>query len=273
MQLYFIRHAESVNNAIYSSSEDWSGRMPDPGLTAKGREQARLLADRLSRIPSEPVETARHDPRNANGFGVTHIYCSPMVRALFTGQVIADALELPLVVWEELHERGGIFDWNPETDQRIGLPGARAEELRAGFPQARFPNDWGADGWWNREPETDEQCNARAARLWDRLLVEHGSRTSGGEDGAPGDEGETTTDNGADDRESRIALISHAGFFQNFLHRLFARMQGLESIEVAEPFWFTLNNTAITRVDIRDWGGVLVYSNRIDHLPPELVTS
>lgn len=273
MQIYFIRHAESDNNAIYTASADWSGRTPDPGVTVTGREQARLLARQLSRRPAEPVETALHDPRNANGFGLTHLYCSPMVRALVTGQAVAEALGLPLVVWEELHERGGIFHWNPETDERVGLPGATGTELRAGFPLARFPENWGADGWWNREPETDEQCDARAARVWERLLLEHGLPVHSEESGEAGDEGEALADKATGERDERIALVSHAGFFQNFLHLLIARVQGRDSLEMAEPFWFALNNTGITRIDFREWGAVVVYTNRIDHLPPELVTS
>ncbi|HBG59948.1 MAG TPA: histidine phosphatase family protein, partial [Anaerolineaceae bacterium] len=51
MQLYYIRHAQSENNAIlerngYKSEE---GRHADPQITTMGFEQAKLLAEFLAR--------------------------------------------------------------------------------------------------------------------------------------------------------------------------------------------------------------------------------
>ncbi len=272
MQLYFIRHAESENNALYNRSANWAGRSPDPDLTATGREQARRLAEFLAGRRNGLVETARHDPRNANGFNLTHLYCSPMVRALLTGQAVAETLGLPLVVWEELHERGGIFELDPESDERTGLPGATVSELQAGFPLAHFPENWGRQGWWNRPAETGEEQYERACRLVERIRrlrsASHVATAS------PFDDDEEVENAATNDGEElRIALFSHGGFYQAFLHALFADALGREEVELVEPFWFSLNNTAITRIDFRERGMALVYSNRLDHLPPELVTS
>jgi hypothetical protein len=39
-----------------------------------------------------------------------------------------------------------------------------------------------------------------------------------------------------------------------------------------EQFWFTINNCAISRFDLTAEGLALVYLNRFDFLPPELIT-
>ena len=54
-------------------------------------------------------ETSRRDYVNRGGFGFTHLYSSLMVRALATASYLSVALNVPLVVWEDLHEVGGIF--------------------------------------------------------------------------------------------------------------------------------------------------------------------
>jgi len=102
MQLYFIRHGQSENNALWMSTGSYKGRGEDPGLTAVGRQQAEILAQFLRRADS----TLRQpfDFQNVAGFGTTHLYSSLMVRAVATGTIIADALDLPLAAWEDLHE-------------------------------------------------------------------------------------------------------------------------------------------------------------------------
>ena len=48
MQLYFIRHGQSMNNAHWQ--EPTYKESPDPALTETGIEQARLLADFLEKF-------------------------------------------------------------------------------------------------------------------------------------------------------------------------------------------------------------------------------
>lgn len=249
MQLYFIRHAESENNALYARTGGWAGRVPDPDITERGKEQAGRLAAFLAEKLPEPVETHVFDPRNGNGFDLTHLYCSPMQRALLTGSELASALRLPLVVWEDLHERGGIFDFDEETEERVGLPGADRTALAARYPQLVMPMDWAEGGWWNRPAEIHDQHVARAERVLSRLQELHG------------------------DTEDRVALVSHAGFYQDIVHNLVARAQGHNCAATVEPFWFVLNNAAITRIDFREHHTALVYMNRTDFLPVHLVTS
>ncbi|HEY3341640.1 MAG TPA: histidine phosphatase family protein, partial [Anaerolineae bacterium] len=95
MQLYFIRHGQSANNALWNATGESGGRSYDPELTEIGCSQANLVAQFLRQ--GDPALTSRGtDPQNLTGFGITHLYCSLMVRAASTGHAIADALDLPL---------------------------------------------------------------------------------------------------------------------------------------------------------------------------------
>jgi len=67
------------------------------------------------------------------------------------------------------------------------------------------------------------------------------------------------------DTNDSIAIFSHGAFFNYFISALFAQ-------EERPPVWFYLNNTGITRIDLRNGNATLVYSNRTEHLPPDLLT-
>jgi hypothetical protein len=50
------------------------------------------------------------------GFHITHVYCSLMERAVATGHRVAEALDLPLLGWIDIHETGGMFLYDEETE-------------------------------------------------------------------------------------------------------------------------------------------------------------
>ncbi len=79
MKLLLIRHGESVGNA----ERRMQGRY-DTGLSELGREQARLLAERLQR----------------EGCHLSALYASPLRRAAETAEVLAAAVEVP-VTWDD----------------------------------------------------------------------------------------------------------------------------------------------------------------------------
>ena len=90
MQFYFIRHGQSQNNWLYSSTGSWEGRTEDPGLTPLGRQQA----DKLGQFLRQPGLTDLADPydsQNIGGFGITHLYCSLLVRAVSPGTAVEEA--------------------------------------------------------------------------------------------------------------------------------------------------------------------------------------
>jgi 2,3-bisphosphoglycerate-dependent phosphoglycerate mutase len=244
MQLYFIRHAQSENNELYARTGSREGRSEDPDLTAVGRRQAQLLARFLSQGDPSAV-TIAHDPQNAAGFGITHIYCSLMVRAVATGMVIAEALNLPLVGWEDLHEIGGIVQYDENAGEPMGLPGRNRAYFETHYPDLRLPESVGPQGWWNRPFEEHEERVPRAQGVLGDLVERHGHT------------------------EDQVALVSHGGFY-NYL--LTAILDCPRTKERRKERWFILNNAAITRIDFDARGIWLVYMNRADFLPRELIT-
>lgn len=82
MKLYFVRHGESEANILHViSNRGWKH-----GLTEKGSEQSRQLAQKLA--------TA----------GISKIYTSPLRRAVETAQILALALGAPIEVTQALAE-------------------------------------------------------------------------------------------------------------------------------------------------------------------------
>lgn len=239
MEFYFIRHGQSENNLLYDTTGASNGRSDDPELTETGARQAEILAQYVSRVVSS--STNQHpDHLNLAGFGITHLYTSLMMRAVATGSVVARALNVPLVAWQDLHETGGIYHEDPQTGVRTGQPGKNRAELSARYPELVLPVSLGAVGWWNRPFEEREQRPARAERFLRELLERH------------------------DGKQDRVAVISHGGFYNVLLRTVF-------KIERAEC-WFSLNNAAITRIDFDGENVLLVYMNRMDYLPKEWVT-
>ena len=241
LELYFIRHGQSTNNVILDENNDdyLFQRSTDPELTPIGEEQARLVAETLAR----PYTDNGFNPHNRAGFGLTHLYCSLMVRAVRTGLAISEKTNLPLVAWPELHETGGIFDVEMIDGEPvfIGQPGPGRSFFTSQVPQLLIPDDLPEEGWYNREKEPREQYILRAQAIIDRLLAEHGGT------------------------DHRVGMVMHAGIFAHILTAFF-------NVQ-AEDYWFSMNNCSISRVDVLPEGKVkLKYSNKVDHFPDRLVT-
>lgn len=81
-----IRHAESAWNEHFSASRIDVG-LPDPPLTARGRQQASAAAERL------------------RGAGVERLLTSPYRRTLETASILAAALDLPITIDPIVRER------------------------------------------------------------------------------------------------------------------------------------------------------------------------
>lgn len=244
MIFYFIRHAQSTNNKLYESSGSIVGRHADPPLTEPGREQAQRLAHHLA----QPYTSSDYDPHNFNGFGLTHLYCSLMVRAIETGLPIAKTTGLPLVAWPEIHERGGIFNPNPDTGEWEGLPGHNRAYFEEHFPELTLPDNLGRQGWWNRPVETGEQMAKRAQHVIRELKNRHGNT------------------------DDHVAIVSHGAFFDALYGNLMKTRFTHPSIEANSYIWFTVNNTSISRINFKDDYINLIYVNRVAHLPPHLIT-
>lgn len=240
MQLYFIRHGQSENNLLWETTGSETGRSHDPELTDIGHKQAQAMANFVSR----PVTNFSEDERyrlNRAGFGFTHLYCSLMVRAVATGVVVAQSARLPLTAWVDLHEGGGIYLQQEDTGELNGLPGKARSYFETHYPGLVLPENLDEKGWWNRPFEEKEERLPRANRVLTELLKRHGGT------------------------DHRVAVISHGGFYNYFLTAVMGFDDDL-------PTWFSLNNTAITRIDFYDQRVNIVYTNRLDFLPGELIT-
>jgi len=92
MKLYFARHGESEANV----QQVYSNRLGVHGLTDKGKRQAEQLADHLQDVH------------------FTALYCSPILRAVQTAQIIASRLGIPCHVKDGLREYDvGILEGRP----------------------------------------------------------------------------------------------------------------------------------------------------------------
>jgi probable phosphoglycerate mutase len=82
MKLYFVRHGESEANTRHIISN----REQPHGLTERGRQQANALAENLSNIP------------------IGSIFCSPVLRARETAEILSKSLNVTYRVTEALRE-------------------------------------------------------------------------------------------------------------------------------------------------------------------------
>jgi 2,3-bisphosphoglycerate-dependent phosphoglycerate mutase len=238
MQLYFIRHAQSANNALYDATGADVGRVHDPELTPLGQQQAARLAQAL-RSGHPGASSAEGAP--GGGYGITHLYCSLMVRAALTADAVGQALGLAPIGWLDLHEGGGIWLADQASGEPVGLPGNPRSALERRFPRLVLPPEVTEAGWWNRNFEKKEERLPRAQRVIQKLLEVHG---------------------GTDDR---VALVSHGGFYNYVL----SAALGLPR---SESFWFVSNNTGISRLDFQDGTVDVMYLNRTDFLPGEVIS-
>jgi len=246
MELYFIRHGQSQNNAHWNDPD--YKESPDPALTETGIEQARILAEYLekSQLITEHKGWNIH---NRHGFGITHIYSSLMERAVHTAAPTARRLpQVPFTAWD-IHESGGIF--GRDGDMKLqGLPGKPRSYFEENFPELALPEHLDGAGWWNRPFEPEEEGQQRAERVWAEVLTRHGDK-----EGRP---------------EQRVVFVTHGGFFMH----LMCTILNLPWRQQSHGFktWFGISNCSISRFDIRKDEVIVSYLNRTDHLPSHLIT-
>jgi len=158
-----------------------------------------------------------------------------------TASPIGDVLSLRPAIWEDIHETGGYWEPDPETGKPVGKPGKNREYFQDTYPDFTLPDQLGEEGWWNRPLETASQCRERAQRFFHDLMERHG---------------------GTDDM---VAVVSH-GLFYSFMIKAFLKIpSGAGAI-------FALNNAAMTRIDFIDGYVGVIYQNRTDYFPQDLIT-
>ncbi|MBI5671526.1 MAG: histidine phosphatase family protein [Chloroflexi bacterium] len=248
MDLYIIRHGQSTNNVIGDSSADYEARREaDPPLTDLGKQQAEAVARYLAEGENleawaELPQSQRQDvPR---GFGLTHLYASPMLRALQTAQPIARAFGLPVEVWIELHEHGGMYIEYPDERGVIGHSGRRRSEIQQDFPDYVLPDELTEEGWWNPANLREDITGAYARAM--RVAAALRRRAS---------------------TQERIALVTHGTFAECLIKAL---LNMLPSPDIRTYLY----NTSVSHIHFYPSGNriTLRYINRVQHLPPEMVS-
>jgi broad specificity phosphatase PhoE len=255
MRLYLIRHGQSIDNfhMEYPGAYQVEDEFGDPELSDIGVSQAQLLADFLAQ--PNPRKGFIHHPtvrggespwrsgnfQDVDGFGITNVYSSPHIRAMATALMAASALGIKPAVLEDLCEYQGNWTRDPLTQEIVGLPGPDRQFLAGRFPEFEFPDGFGIEPWWGGRTENSTQCRERAERLLAEILRRHG---------------------GSNDN---VAAFTHSHFYNAFLFSLL-------QIPPGSGVWFAFNNAAITRIDFGDKESSLMYQNRVDFLPTNLIT-
>ncbi|GAB6898083.1 histidine phosphatase family protein [Kineosporia succinea] len=248
MQLVLVRHGQSANNAAFIAAtarqqaqpreepddeadriaEELSvyrGRVPDPLLTDLGTRQAQALGEALKagRLPFAP----------------THLYASPMSRAVATARPLAEVSGLPVVLQPDAYEVGGIQNIDLSVGTRSARPGATLPELQilggaVQAPPGLFPAD---DQPWSGGFEVSpDEALPRARRMLTTLFRAHQ----------------------ADDV---VVVVSHQFFAQFVL----AAALGLET----EPWRrFRVDNAGHLSLRLGPDEAITEWVNRVDHLDP-----
>jgi len=227
------------------------GRVADPPLTEKGFRQAELTGDllRFSPQPKPDQETNDWDPQNRNGYHLTHLYCSLMERAVQTGTIIAQKTGLPLVGLPDIHEIGGIYhetmvDGVSNIEVLHGLTPAELDER---FPEMTLHKPIPEHGWWVGGKEELTKRPERAKRVIQFLKDTHSGT------------------------DHRVGIVTH-GSFSAYVFRLILNLNLAPNIDYITRNGFVSNNCGITRIDQYGQDLAMLYYNRVDHLPDDLVT-
>ncbi|MBZ0292462.1 MAG: histidine phosphatase family protein [Anaerolineae bacterium] len=246
MEVYLIRHGQSLNNANGENNTDGADafdRHQDPPLTELGHRQADCLAQHLT--GTDYPETAfSHAPFQGQrqNYGITHLYCSAMHRSLQTAQPVAKALCIVPEVWVDIHEHGGIY--LDEAGGKRGYPGMTRAEIAAQFADYILPEAISEAGWWNRDFETPDLFQARALNVAAQLREWNQTRAN-----------------------ERIALISHGEFLDALIKALLDQLP-------SDRVYYVHYNTSITRVDLLADGQIrLFYTNRVAHLTNDMISA
>ncbi|MBT4086970.1 MAG: histidine phosphatase family protein [Deltaproteobacteria bacterium] len=253
MQLYLIRHAQSQNNVIIDDHitdyQDSQGlkiyenqRFADAPLSERGYQQAEQLGEFLVDSYLSSANGKYRDRFNFNNFDFTHLFVSPMIRTMDTAKPFVDRVDLKPIIWEDLHEQGGVWNLDQSSGQRIGFPGVTPEYIRIEYPDYRIQEAMNPNGWWSRPYEEPEDCYKRSGKVLEALIEQYGKT------------------------EDRIAIVTHSYFINCILYYLF----NLSTVN--REYIFVLNNASITRIDFVKKRRMLVYQNRTDFLTLDLIT-
>jgi broad specificity phosphatase PhoE len=188
-------HAQSTENCAMRQvgANQIRDQQPDPELSSDGMKQARALsrflgqrsAGGLLRLPT------RTPPRHR--IHLTHLYSSPLIRAMVTAQQIARYSGMRPMVWPDLAEHRGIWRFDAKFNTEVGLPGPTRRYFAERFPEFELPGDFAVNPWWGSRLESFEECCSRARRCLDELRSIHS------------------------EKQDSVGAITHSAFYNAFL--------------------------------------------------------
>jgi 2,3-bisphosphoglycerate-dependent phosphoglycerate mutase len=237
MLLYYIRHGQSINNALYDQTGSYEKRNEDAPLSETGKKQLPYLAAYIKK----ELAQVQSDGQGGNRNVPVTLYCSLMERGIATASAVAESCDLPLHGYKDLHEAGGVYLIDHDSGEHIGMAGKNKAFLEEKYPLLQFPEDACVDGWWNQAYEEEEERHQRAKRVLEMLLHKHNQP------------------------DEVVIFVSHAEFF-NYL------MKQILSIPDAFPVWFVLMNCSVTLFDFQEDHLRIPFLNRHHFLPNELIT-
>ncbi|MBT4888971.1 MAG: histidine phosphatase family protein [Rhodospirillales bacterium] len=247
MKLYLIRHGESANNLL-SQNPDQSGRVPDPELTERGHRQAQFLGEHMA----SPIGDPQHPPwvldeDKDHRYGLTHIYCSLMTRSILTAQYIAQACGLPLVAHADIFENEGVYE-EASDGTKASVAGPNRNYFAERFPDLQLPETLGHEGWYNRPFETEEMFLQRSKKVMLEFVDRHA------------------------DTDDCVAMVIHGDLVDQLINELSGTPRVSENYSNHWVANWACHNTSITRIDFISGARTIVYTNRLQHIPPELVS-
>jgi 2,3-bisphosphoglycerate-dependent phosphoglycerate mutase len=241
MRLFFIRHGQSQNNALWAHNGTEIDRVSDPEITDIGHRQLQATARFLDFCLTSDISMGS-DPSCGTETGNVILFCSLMTRAIQSASIIAERLNLPVYAHLDIHESGGMYLDDLENGVRIGQRGLSKTEIDVKYPHVLLPAGMNPEGWWNRPFEEREMRRDRVSKVLSWLKGTYGS----------------TTDT--------IILVSHAGFYNYFMREVLGMNHDAYNV------WFEFFNGAATLFNFDEENINVFYSNRFDFMPMDIVT-
>ncbi len=164
-----------------------------------------------------------------------------------TAQYVAKACELPLAAHADIFEYHGVYEETADGG-KVAVPGPDRKHFNRTFPNLELPAELGHGGWYNRPFETLEPFLQRSKQV----ALDFQRRHAGTEDS--------------------VALVIHGDLIDQLINEFTGSERHPENYADHRGTNWGVHNTSITRIDFTSRSRTVVYTNRLQHLPPELIT-
>ncbi len=216
------------------------GRVADPELTEQGHNQSKALAQYMSTAGNEPRQHPFDHSAQPN-FGLTHLYCSFMSRAIITANYLSEKTNLPLYIMPSIFEHKGLYEVT-ENQKIRGVYGPGRSYFAQRFPNLGLPDSLNENGWWNQTIESDDDFKLRVKKAFNELITQHG------------------------ETNHVVALVTHWGFMDQFVNEVLGMERNIDNHNSPWRADWVFDNTSVSRFDFTNGSRNVVYLNRTNHL-------